>query len=379
MHAAQILIVGGKDIEQAFPRIHANLNTTAQLSFIKISEHENDPLPTLFKKIEPFIQNSSLVFYSYGRDSLLSNKSLDECKKLFWELSAHMRISGKGKKLFATALPVFSQGSLEDNILKFNQSATELANANGSTILDLYEYVYLRKTDMLDDKGNGLSMVGAELLGDVISAAILDLLKEGANVSLPFVATLGDSIQGGYNVSLRNHLRGIANVIGGPTGFNRENDWETIIKTAVLNKEREQQMPFSVIQFNWGLHALKYIQTDGTLATPQTGTQCVSPEKYGAELEKLVLTLKKTKAKLVFATTTPLKATVPWGIPEDVEKYNKIALEVMRKQEISVNDLFSFAKSLASDAQTDGCHFTLENSKRIAEEIAKFILPLLKP
>ena len=100
--------------------------------------------------------------------------------------------------------------------------------------------------------------------------------------------------------------------MGGPTGFNRKNDWEAIVETAIFMREEEQKAPFSVIHFNWGLHALKYIHEDGTLATPQVGTQCVPAENYGAELEKLVLALKKTKAKLVFATTTPVQSCVPW-------------------------------------------------------------------
>ena len=197
MSVSQILIVGGNDIEQAFPRIQTNLNTIGPVSFIKMPEHENHPLPVLLKEMEPFIQNNAHIFYSYGGDSLLLGKPLNVCKKEFWELSTQMRTCGEGKKLFATALPVLSETALQSEIPDLNHTTKERANANGCAILDLYQYVSLRKTDMLDPKGTGLSKVGAELMGDVISAAILDLLKEGNDPSLPFVAALGDSIQGG--------------------------------------------------------------------------------------------------------------------------------------------------------------------------------------
>jgi hypothetical protein len=95
----------------------------------------------------------------------------------------------------------------------------------------------------------------------------------------------------------------------------------------------------------------------------------IPPERYGAELEKLVMELKKTGRPLVWASTTPVKNG---SKPDDAEAYNAVALQVMHKHQIPVNDLYRFVRQ--SQLPMQGCHFPREASERIGNQVAGKLL-----
>jgi hypothetical protein len=147
--------------------------------------------------------------------------------------------------------------------------------------------------------------------------------------ALPGILLIGDSISMGYTIPVRNLLKGKANVHripenGGPTtnGLAKLPSW--------LGDNR-----WDVIHFNWGLHDLK-IMPDGL--------QQVSPEIYENNLRKLVQQLKATKAKLIWASTTPVPEGVknPVRHSSDVSTYNAIAKKIMEEQRIAIDDLYTF-------------------------------------
>jgi acyl-CoA thioesterase-1 len=185
---------------------------------------------------------------------------------------------------------------------------------------------------------------------------------------LPRVLLIGDSISIGYTLPVREKLNGIANVHripqnGGPTirGIDRINAW--------LGKEK-----WDVIHFNFGLHDLKYIWDD----RPQ-----VSLEDYEDNLERLVIRMKKTGAKLVWCHTTPVPEgpVSPKRIPADVERYNDAAERVMRKHGVAINDLYSFALKRLQDIQRPvNVHFTEKGSEELASQVVEEIrFALAKP
>ena len=101
---------------------------------------------------------------------------------------------------------------------------------------------------------------------------------------------------------------------------------------------------------------------------------------YVKNLEYIVEQLKSTGAKLVFATTTPVPENVS-GIrrePENVVKYNKAAVKIMKKENIGVNDLYSFALPGLKEIQLErNVHFTEEGYKILAGAVAAKIMNLL--
>ena len=117
---------------------------------------------------------------------------------------------------------------------------------------------------------------------------------------------------------------------------------------------------------------------------------------YEKRLETLVLRLKKTGAKLIWATTTPVcpaaertmekrfKTTVV--ISEETEKkYLDAALKVMQKYKIPINDLHAAIRpQLKKYARADNdVHFNKEGRKllgdKVAESIKKTLLQTVKP
>ncbi|MBE0653231.1 MAG: SGNH/GDSL hydrolase family protein, partial [Bacteroidales bacterium] len=89
---------------------------------------------------------------------------------------------------------------------------------------------------------------------------------------------------------------------------------------------------------------------------------------------------KSTGAKLIFATTTPVPENVK-GIrrePENVVKYNKAAVKIMKKENIEVNDLYSFALPRLTEIQLErNVHFTEKGYKILAGAVAERILYFL--
>jgi hypothetical protein len=162
-------------------------------------------------------------------------------------------------------------------------------------------------------------------------------LVEVADVpGLPRVLLIGDSISMGYTLPVREKLKGVANVRRplencGDTsrGLTRLDTW--------LGKGH-----WDVIHFNFGLHDLKYLNDQGKYVGPEEGRQVAPPEVYRQRLRELTLRLKATGAKLVFATTTPVPPGTLGRVAGDEKVYNKVALDVMKEQEVPIDDLCAY-------------------------------------
>lgn len=181
------------------------------------------------------------------------------------------------------------------------------------------------------------------------------------NPALPRVLLIGDSISIGYSIPVRNLLAGKANVHripgnGGPSGNG------VFLIDSWLGEKR-----WDVIHFNFGLHDLKRL-ADGN---PQVGS-----EAYGRYLRLIVERMKKTGARLIWASTTPVPEgkVSPPRVPADVLVYNGIALRVMKENGVAVNDLYAFAVSRLKGIQEPvNVHFTPAGSVTLAAQVAKAI------
>lgn len=157
---------------------------------------------------------------------------------------------------------------------------------------------------------------------------------------LPRVLLIGDSISMGYTLAVREALKGRANVHRplencGATerGLTRLDAW--------LGDGR-----WDVIHFNFGLHDLKYLDKDGQYVLPAQGTVVATTEQYALNLRAIVARLKKTGAKLIFATTTPVPPGTLGRLTGSQRRYNRAALEVMKAENVQVNDLGVFVKDI---------------------------------
>lgn len=192
-------------------------------------------------------------------------------------------------------------------------------------------------------------------------------LKEVPDVSgLSRVLLIGDSVSIGYTVAVRQALAGKANVHR--ISENGKNTGYGLSHLAQWLGPRK----WDVISFNWGLHDIRL----------QSGSRrSISPEAYEANLRTLVDMLKKTGAKLIWCSTTPvpLDGLVAVHRNDDVISYNAIALRVMKEKNVHVNDLYTFIlPNLATAQRKSNIHFSREGYAMLGEQVASEILNVLQ-
>ncbi len=194
---------------------------------------------------------------------------------------------------------------------------------------------------------------------------------------LPNVLILGDSISIGYTRAVRERLRGKANVFRPMNGRVAENCRDTPTGLKRIDAWLAPQK-WDVIHFNWGLWDLCYRNPEaktqgnrdkvrGTLATPLPA--------YEANLEQLVTRLKKTGAKLIWASTTIVPENETGRFVGDDEKYNAAAARVMQRHGVAIDDLFTLTKGLGGKLSVapDDVHYTPEGYDRLAVQVATLI------
>ncbi|OGV67884.1 MAG: hypothetical protein A2283_03145 [Lentisphaerae bacterium RIFOXYA12_FULL_48_11] len=174
---------------------------------------------------------------------------------------------------------------------------------------------------------------------------------------LPRVLLIGDSVSRGYTQSVRKAMAGKANVHRAPANCG---------PTAAGIKKIDIWLgdgKWDVIHFNFGIH---------DRSTPAAD--------YAQRLDQLIERMQRTGAKLVWASTTP--------IPDDPAKkqtavsiveHNQIAAEIMKKQGVAVDDLFtSITPHLARVQNPNDVHFNAEGYELLGKKVAESILQLLK-
>ena len=140
---------------------------------------------------------------------------------------------------------------------------------------------------------------------------------------------------------------------------------------------------WDVIHFNWGLHDLKYLGTDGkSLADPRSpgSRQQVPIQQYEKNLRQLVARLKKTGATLIWRSTTPVPPGARGRVVGDAVKYNAVATRVMKDNGIATDDMYAFAKARLKEIQRPAnVHFTRDGSRALAGHAAGIIRKTIDP
>ncbi len=169
---------------------------------------------------------------------------------------------------------------------------------------------------------------------------------------LPRVLLIGDSVSRGYTQAVRKELAGKANVHRAPANCG---------PTASGLKNIEAWLgegKWDVIHFNFGIH---------DRATPL-------PD-YAQRLQTLVERMKKTGARVIWASTTP--------IPDDpahkqtaasIVERNKAAAEVMDREGVPTDDLFAaITPHLAEMQNPNDVHFNTQGYDFLGKTVASSI------
>jgi lysophospholipase L1-like esterase len=196
--------------------------------------------------------------------------------------------------------------------------------------------------------------------------------KPAETAGLPKVLLIGDSIMGGYYKQVSQLLAKEANVARHPgnagdtrNGLKHLEEW--------LGDTR-----WDVIHFNWGLHDLCYRHPESKVYGNRDkvrGTLSVPLDEYTKNLEQLVGRLKKTGAKLIWATTTKVPEGEAGRIAGDEVKYNAAAAATMKKHGIPVDDLYSISAALGADgfSKPGDVHLSGKGSGELAKQVVTAI------
>jgi lysophospholipase L1-like esterase len=118
------------------------------------------------------------------------------------------------------------------------------------------------------------------------------------------------------------------------------------------------QQAWDVIHFNFGIHDRN---------TP--------PADYEKRLEQIIERLKKTGAKLIWASTTPIPTDgEKKQTAESIVERNAIAARLMQKHGIATDDLFTFiTPHLATAQNPNDVHFTGPGYQMLGQQVAASI------
>ena len=196
---------------------------------------------------------------------------------------------------------------------------------------------------------------------------------------LPNVLILGDSISIGYTLGVRENLAGAANVYrpvvqSGAKKGTPVNCLDTAVAVRNLSQWLATADRWDVIHCNWGLHDLRRSNPLNPEGSPDMPNN-VELERYEQNLQEIADILKQSGAKIIFALTTPVPdGAVPCRLPDDVARYNEVAIKVMTRNGIEINDLYSIAKDRLAEIQMpENVHFTPAGNQFLAEAVAEKI------
>ncbi len=181
-----------------------------------------------------------------------------------------------------------------------------------------------------------------------------DFLKD--DPKLPRVLLIGDSVSRGYTLATRQAMAGKANVHRAPENCGPTRNGLKKLDVWIGDGK------WDVIHFNFGIHNRRD-----------------KPADYVRDLEQIVERLKKTGAKIVWASTTPTPPDTkdyPAGV---IEKLNEEAAKVMQKNGVAIDDLYSAIQPKLSEFQNpNDVHFKEPGYQFLGQQVAKSLLEVLK-
>lgn len=181
--------------------------------------------------------------------------------------------------------------------------------------------------------------------------SLLLLLAFGSSFAedaLPRVLVIGDMIYREPVQGAAKDLKGRAEIVHASLPAGR------VLHTGLSPEELEGLLgdgKWDLIHFNFGLGDLLYrapgMNSVRALPMQAGGVRATSPEDYEANLRAILLRLNETGAKLVWASTTPIRAssTNLFEVGSEIE-YNTIAARVMAENKIPINDMHTYVRNL---------------------------------
>jgi hypothetical protein len=207
----------------------------------------------------------------------------------------------------------------------------------------------------------------------VLVAVICIFMLTSFSEKKPKILIIGDSISIGYTPFVITHFSERAIVKHNPgnaqhtaTGLNKVKEW--------IGDE-----DWDVIQFNWGLWDLCYRDPNSKVQGSRdkiNGKITFSLEDYERNIERIVKSIQEvSNAQLIFVTTSYVPEHEAGRFLKDAQKYNKVAKRIMKKYNVTVNDIYKKSKAIHKKfgKGTDDVHYIEKGYEKLGVEISIFL------
>ncbi|MBJ6368781.1 SGNH/GDSL hydrolase family protein [Snuella sedimenti] len=194
----------------------------------------------------------------------------------------------------------------------------------------------------------------------------------------PKILIIGDSISIGYTPFVKKNLAATAIVEHNPGNAQHTGTGLKQIEAWIGDTN------WDIIQFNWGLWDLCYRHPDSKEYGNRdkiNGKVTYTVEEYAANLDTLVRKIKeKSNAKLVFVTTSYVPKEEAGRFEADAKRYNKAAIAVMKKHNVSVNHIYKASKTIHKKygKGSHDVHYTKDGYKKLGKIVSGFLFEQLK-
>lgn len=179
----------------------------------------------------------------------------------------------------------------------------------------------------------------------------LDVLgKENATTTKPQALVIGDTIYAAPATTAQALMKDRVDLF-----YSKFGSYDSA--TAIENFDKLLDgKKWDLIHFNFGINDLMYkapgIKSIRAMHKDVGGVRVASPEQYEKNLRELVKRFRAHGAKVIWGSTTPIVGSN--GVLDEGSEiaYNKIAAKVMADNNITINDMHSYAAEIHKTART---------------------------
>jgi lysophospholipase L1-like esterase len=223
-------------------------------------------------------------------------------------------------------------------------------------------------TNAIDRRSFVTISAAAALLG----AAHTGWSEDGENrPKRPKVLLLGDSIRLSYQAIVAKKLAAKAEVVGPD-----ENCQYSLYTLSSLDRWIQRLGKPDIVHWNNGLHDVGHNSDRNPVQIPL--------DMYVANLRSILQHLKATTPRVVWATITPVQLddvvrVSSWSFRnEEIDRYNRAALKLMREQAVTVDDLHSLVLAHRHEYfSADHIHMNSAGQESCADAVAKSVARFL--
>lgn len=194
----------------------------------------------------------------------------------------------------------------------------------------------------------------------------------GDSISIHYGPYLKEMIKDKFNYDRKRGIKEALKDLDRPIGANAGDSGKVL---EYLIEENKKNVKYDILLINCAMHD---IRVDRNLLDKQ-----VKAPEYKINLSKIIDIARNMSRQVLWVTTTPFNEKIHNSRKEgflryikDLETYNRIAKEIIIKNNIGFIDLYSFTSNLGEDIYCDHVHFTEEVRKLQSAFIAGYLYNL---